>query len=465
MSFFEIQGERKEGSAVENRESERAEAASHAAGKTVLRALAAFFVTAAILISLLLASALIPKESLRVNTLASAEYLCETQIFGTVIDGVSASRIDRYADAILLGIAWQLDAERPLESVMRAAYYHKDIQNENRNLLDAVERDLPANQEYLRYWHGSIALVRPLLLFLPLTGICALNGVLLAALALVLLGLLYKRRAFYPALGLLLGMACANFCFVPLSLEYTWVCLLALAASIGVLACVSARGAGLGSQENAWRLFLISGMLTSFLDFLTAETLTLLVPLLLWLWLLNREGGVSGRALRRPAAAAALAWGGGYAGMWALKWLLAALVLREKIFVQLGENIGERLDGSLADLSRAQIIFGAVWRNLACTFPLGYGTLGALAFWAVLIFAFYRVYVYRRPGADRTLLAIFALIGLVPVLRMILLHNHAFLHCFFTCRAFMATVMAAVLILEELTKERGKADAPGRKRA
>ena len=70
-----------------------------------------------------------------------------------------------------------------------------------------------------------------------------------------------------------------------------------------------------------------------------------------------------------------------------------------------------------------------------------------------------------RPGQNTALLAIFAFIGLVPVLRMILLHNHAFLHCFFTCRAFMATVMAAVLILEELTKERGKADGPGRKRA
>ena len=148
-----------------------------------LKYILTFFVTMLFFMGLLLLSATIPKSSIKQNVLDSAKYLCDGKLFGEKLDGIDGSRIDRYADSILIGILYQYDSEHPLTSVMWSAYYHSDLENENQNLLAAAENDLGANYQYLRYWHGSIAIVRPLMTFLNLKQIYILNGILLILVA------------------------------------------------------------------------------------------------------------------------------------------------------------------------------------------------------------------------------------------------------------------------------------------
>ncbi len=69
---------------------------------------------------------------------------------------------------------------------------------------------------------------------------------------------------------------------------------------------------------------------------------------------------------------------------------------------------------------------------------------------ALLIFAAYRLYVYKASGWDRKYLMALAAIAAVPFIRFLVLHNHSFLHYFFTYRALMGTVVAAVLIIAEI---------------
>lgn len=122
------------------------------AGLNVLKYIAVFITT--------VAAALIPRDAIRNNMTESAEFLKDGELFGEKIKGVDGSKIDRYADSILLGIAYQYDSGHPLESVMKSAYYYTEYQNENVNLYDAVTGGYEANQQYMRYWHGSIAVVR-----------------------------------------------------------------------------------------------------------------------------------------------------------------------------------------------------------------------------------------------------------------------------------------------------------------
>ena len=416
-----------------------------------------FILAAALLVGSLTLSALIPKTSIRGNMLESAEFLTANKQFGSVIPGIAASKIDRYADAILLGIAWQYDAGDPLKSVMRSAYYHDPKTGENKNLLSAVEEDLPANQQYLRYWHGSIALVRPLLLLLPVTGIYALNAVMLAALTLWLVLSLLRKKAFYAAGGILAGLAAVSIWFVPLSLEYTWTCLLSLALSLAALQLASRKKYGVCTF-----FFLITGMMTSFLDFLTTETLTLTLPLLLLLRELHREKPGTAPRLLPFAGTSVLSWGAGYGGMWALKWLLASAVLGENVLPYVSGHIGERLYGDVFGVDQFRLLTGAVTRNIGCLFPLGYGPIGAIAGIFLTLAAAYYAYVYRRKGYDRVLLFAYAAAGLLPYLRYLVLHNHSFIHYFFTFRAQAAAILAAALMLEEL-RERSRSDHGGRR--
>ena len=121
-------------------------------GKTIFGLCLVFCLTVALLLGVLLLSTRIPREAIAPQMRTSAEYLCEHPLFGEAAEGVGSTKIDHYADAILLGIVWQMDGSTAFRSAMEASYYHLPYQNENENLRDAVEKDLPANQQYLRYW-------------------------------------------------------------------------------------------------------------------------------------------------------------------------------------------------------------------------------------------------------------------------------------------------------------------------
>ena len=138
------------------------------------------FITAALAMAgLLVLVAMIPKDAIQEKCLESAQYLADNELFGDTLEGIAGSRIDRYADSILLNIAYNYDRLHPLKSVILSAYHFDKYQEENINFLNAVTEDLPANQQYLRYWHGSITIIRPLLTLFSIRQIYILNGIIL----------------------------------------------------------------------------------------------------------------------------------------------------------------------------------------------------------------------------------------------------------------------------------------------
>lgn len=413
--------------------------------KSIFKYICVFIITFAILTGLLVLSACIPRSSIQAHVRESAEYLCQGELFGAVVDGVSGSRIDRYADSILLAIAYQYDAEQPLSSVMWSSYYYTPYQNENDNLLEAVTEGYEANRQYLRYWHGSNAIVRPLLMFFHIQEIYRLNGVILAALIAWLLSMLIRKKAYVPAIGIAAGLILSASWFVPFSLEYTWTYLVMLVMSIvGVKLCCQ------GNRNFTGVFFLVGGMVTSYLDFLTTETLTLLVPLLLILWTdIHWKEGIGLPELVKRAGKAAVAWGIGYVGMWCMKWVMASLVLQENVMPYVSEHIGERLGGDIG-FNIWQYVTGAVLNNVRCLFPLEYGTTGMIASAVVCLVAAYMGYVYHKRHICRQHILLYALVGSVPYIRYMVLHNHSYIHYFFTYRAQMATIFSLALILEEI---------------
>lgn len=421
--------------------------------------IAVFVIALMVMLGMLVLAAKIPRSAIRANVRESAEYLCSGELFGTVAEGVEGSKIDRYADSILLAIAYQYSDRQPLTSVMWSSYYFTEYQNENDNLLDVVTYDYEPNRQYLRYWHGSNAIVRPLLTVFELREIYVLNAVLLAILAVLLLVLLVRNRAFAPAIGVAAGLVLTAVWYVPRSLEYTWAYLLMLLMSI-----VAVKLALNGKQNRLGFLFLVGGMVTNYLDFLTTETLTMLVPLLLILWLdRQKKAAQTFPTLLKRAGKPVLAWGCGYVGMWGMKWVTASVVLGENVLPYVSGHIEERLGGDIG-ISFWKYITGAVTRNIGCLFPLEYGVAGKIAGAALLLAVIYVAYVYHRKQICKEWILLYALVGLVPYVRYIVLHNHSYLHFFFTYRAQMATVLAVVLILEELTEWRWVERAKTRKR-
>ena len=393
----------------------------------------------------LLLVALIPRQSIKQRSLESAQYLCEGDQFAYMEEGVEGSCIDRYADSILLNIAYNLDSDNPLRSVMVTAYYFTPDHEENENYLTAVSDDPGINRQYLRYWHGSIVFIRPLLTVMNIKGIYTLNAALLVILFAAFACMCVKSREYHLLTAFTLALVICRAWYAPMCFEYTWMFMLMLAGA--VIAFTLSRK---HMEEYYPVFFVIIGMCTSFLDFLTTETLTLLMPLLVIIWLSRRQPDKAS-GLTNPLKYASL-WFAGYAGMWGAKWLLCSIVMRENALPYVTGHVSERLAGDYG-IDSAHPVAGAIARNISCLFPLGYGAWSVAVFIAMIIAAAYVGFVYHRGSADMKTILVMTAIALVPYVRYIVLHNHSYLHCFFTYRAQAATVAAIVLIIAYITEK------------
>ncbi len=416
--------------------------------RKILILTAVFLFSLFCLTGFLVLSSKVPRDTIRENMHTSAEYLCEKEVFFKVLENVQASNIDRYADSILLSIAWQYDGEDPLRSVMRSSYYHGEIIEENEAFLRSVENGYAPNLQYLRYWHGSAAIVRILHIFLSLKGIYILNSIIMAALLVILLTMMKRQKLYVSAAGLLMSLIAVSVWFVPLSLEYTWVFILMLLISI---IAVKLEIKGKGGLIPV--VFLISGTLTNYLDFLTAETLTLTVPLILLLYIRLIQKGQPAKEGRNLILGSVLPWGAGYILTWVSKWGIASLILRENVLPYVTSHVEERLSGYIG-VTPFGMLTGAVVRNLSCFFPVSYGVLGMIAGIIVAVFILYVFYVYRKKTDKKEALGLILVTGLLPFVRYLVLRNHSYMHYFFTYRALAAFMLALFILVLETTEFR-----------
>ena len=406
-----------------------------------------FVLTIAVMTLLLVFTAMIPKDAIKKNTLKSAEYLAGNELYPLMVEGVDGSRIDVYADSILLNIIYSYDSSKALTSVMRSAYCSEESQDENLNLLEAVSLGKEPNQQYLRYWHGSSVIVRPLLTILPIQKIYILNAVVIALLFIWFLVTAKKTGNGLIAAGMILSLIMTRIWYVPLCLEYTWIFLILPVASVFAIRLAEKK-----DKDKIIILFMLVGMITNYLDFLTAETLTLLIPLIIVMSILKKHkenakdiAGISVRAV--------IAWGLGYTLTWISKWVLSALFLGENVMPYISGHISQRIGQDLG-IGFFRYLTGAVFYNFTCLFPLRHSFWSMIGFGLIIMAVIYFGYVYKKPGWDKKIIILYAVTGAVPIVRFLFLHNHSYLHCFFSYRALAASVMAVVMVIGELTMQR-----------
>ncbi|MCR5282409.1 MAG: hypothetical protein K6E18_03495 [Lachnospiraceae bacterium] len=435
--------------------------------KWVLPLVPAYCLVVLAAVLLLYGAAMIPQESVRQNFVRSADTLCENDVFFHVQEGVFPSFIDRYADSILLNIAWNLRPDPG--SLMWTAYYTDEYQNENENLYASVNEDLSANQEYVRYWHGSAAVVRILHRALDIRSIYLLHGIILVVLTILLLILLIRRKMLIEASALSVGLIGVSIWFVPLSLEYYWTFLCMLLASVLILILEEKGKAG-------WIpvLLLVTGMVTAYLDFLSTETITLTVPLLLlYRQRLGRESrqqnkrdigqktgthNKSDSSLKEMQSAGitsylvyCLIWALGYVGMWTTKWMLAACITKENVIPYIKGHVAERIGTQTPVLKLPIHLLTTLKRNLQGLFPFGYGAAGIVCGIGILLVLAYVAYVFhgkQKPGGSMIL---YGLLIAIPYVRYLVLHDHAYLHAFFTYRAQLVVIMVIWILFCETT--------------
>lgn len=419
--------------------------------KSILRYIAIFIIAAAVMISLFLLVALIPREKLQNNMEESAEYLQEKgAAFPFTVLGINCSKADYYADAVLLNVAYYLDPKHPAESISWANYYSEDAYDWNGMvtdyLPDAVEKQPEPNQQYLRYWHGSLTIVRPLLMWFSINGIYKLLGIVLWILMGSIITLLCRRGFGKEAFAFILSMIAVSVWFVPVCLEYIWMFLLMTVTSLIVI------HHSLNQQYRRMAgVFLCVGMVAAFLDFFTTETITLLIPLLFMYMIRHRQKDGSPDWI--PAAKCTALWGMGYVAMWVTKWAFAAVVLKRNVMPYVQSSITEHL-GVAESLSLPELWLKSIRQNVYNLSTLSYGMTGAIVT-LILFFCFIFLPICfnkmtLKKQIQKKWLLLYLVIGLVPLLRFVVISEHSAVHAWFTYRALAASIMAFILAFYEL---------------
>lgn len=396
------------------------------------RALALMLLLCALGFALLAAAFCLPTAPIRAHVQGSAATFRDGGNRPQVIASYPGTTGDGYTDALMLAEAIFEDPDTTLLERIVYVYRWAGSESMSADLADQLDgtREMPWRIGYERYWHGYLALLRPLLLLFTyddLLVLMAMAQVLLFALAVALMARRGAARLILPFAAMQLTLSPTG---TMLSMQYFSVYLVML---LGVL-LILLMDEWLCRGARYVYLFLLLGMLTSYLDFLTYPLAALGVPLAVLCWLHRAR-----RSLVPVAAAACAAWCAGYLGFWALKWAAGSLLVGENL-------IRSALYRVLYQTSTEHAVTAGRWDAIAANVAVicrpGYAALYLLCAagcaWPVL----------RGRCRARTLLSgsrpLLPAIGMMPFAWWLLAANHSLVHTFFTYRGIAVTVLAVL---------------------
>lgn len=383
----------------------------------ILKMIKFFMITIISFVVLLLLAWAIPDKMVKYNVEYSLNFVGEswTPTF-TFEDSAS---LDDYTDRHCLG------------------YAIKEGSNENYNLFQSV-MDV---KNYARYWHGYLVFLRPMLCFFNYLQIRYINMFLFMILISAVFSKVKDRLGWGIAVSFIIALCMTNILIIPWSLQFSPVYYIMLIFMIVILSFYQ----GQDDKSEFWTLaFLFVGMLTNFLDFLSAPLLTVGVPLCIITLLelkVNREQGNKKILLKDTVFM--VSWGLGYALCWISKWVIASLVLQKNILLDAAKQ------AELRSVGGEETVIDAITKNLgSLEMPYfqnivekWYGLSLVILIVAILIGA---VILFHKKNLKSTLP--FVLLAVMPYIWMCVFKQHSSMHWIFVYRIQMISVFALLSI-------------------
>ena len=402
-------------------------------------------VIAALYLFMVLAAA-IPNDAIKKNMADSARSYSNADQYVFTDDGKMRNVTDNYADVLWLNISWNMGDDNPFTAALDTKYYDGEKLGNMVGLYMTVTKNMAANTNYTRYWHGTAGVLRVMHLFTDVSGAKTIGFAVLVLLILKTMWRLIRDGHLDIALCLALSLIFVQVWNVRLSIEYLPSFLICFAL------CPSFLRRERRGDHCVECLAAVSGLLTSFFDFLTTETVTILLPLILIIVVRIKEERLGERKeVFKFLLRCLVLWGAAYGAAFLIKWSAVSLVTGENHFALALSSAARRVDGTVT-VGLAREKAGAI-RALGANFSVLFGgkdrtsygraALGLAAFGIVIAFALCLCKGSRKKQGTGYIL----LLGSVVLLRYCVLANHAYMHSFFTYRALASTIIAVLSAL------------------
>jgi len=402
---------------------------------------------------------LLPVDTARMHVENSLQEMVESEAdrAGDVQRKAMIRYKDNFTDCLMVQNALErVEGKTALEHAMYI--YHHDLQDgttwaTEESLISFLRQgqDGMYLKEYSKYWHGYLVYLKPLLLCMTWrhveTFLFVVQIILLAA---VIAAAFWKKR-FYLGGGIVCALLFMKPMRIWLSLTLSACWIITLWAVLLLLLFYDKI------EEKNWReeFFLIVGIVTAYVDFLTYPIVTLGVPLCVWL-IQSLESRCGGRQRLCRFFWNGACWAAGYVGMWGMKWLAAEITCQSGTLRNAAWSVIYRtspLDGYQSAFSGVSRTWAAV---LAQYDSVWYGILFALVALSAVITGVWCLVRTRNAAWGITVICLTA-VALMPIVWLVLTQNHTAIHCVYTFRIMGVSVMAlwCVTVSSVLTIRRG----------
>lgn len=353
------------------------------------------------------------------------------------------SRRDNWTDAVmLLNAAYPEEDYSLIDRAMNVyRVYEKDVTPAERLVLHySGEAEKEESRGYGRYWHGYLIFLKPLLLVLSYDKIRMLNLFLQSVLTGVLLYILYKKNLgsyILPYVFMILFLMPLTIAF---SMQFATVFYLFTIVSIILVL----KFDYLIINRNDFYFFMLTGMATSYFDFLTYPVATLGIPLVFYT-LLQKEKWKNGARYRIVKIIwLSIGWGIGYLGMWVSKWFIGtALTSENMIWNALGSVKYRSTYGAIDQkISIVQMLL----KNGGAFFYTPF-TVGAAAY---IVICSGIIIKNRRWRKEQIITGIpLIMIGLMPFAWWIAACNHSWDHYWFTNKSMCVSLFSILCLFRQ----------------
>ena len=437
--------------------------------KRILKYVLLYIILTILMLGALYLVSFIPKNAIRNNVTKSANKLYYE---GEKVYFNSFGRKlfdDNSTDAIMLNLTYTIDEENKLESIVKARrnfvpgvtekikldevgdlLYENNKFSMTKELLQTIRGEKQASYEYARYWHGYIVVLRILLCFFDIAFIRLLTQITILLSITILMYYMINNTNWKMAIAIFVAFVATDLFVWINTIQGRFVMLIGLIVSIFI-----ANKKINEKNINFW-LF-ISGALTAYFDFLTTPLVSILLPIIIYTAVNKKELTLKNEIIKITQNF--IAWGFGYFGLWATKWVIADLLYDMEIIKLSFSQIFHRICGGNKDINLIEFGFISLKRNV--TISMNYLVMITYAF--LMIYAIIKKICLRKEKKRLYLSSKkipYYICIIVTLAWYFIIAEHSNKHYFFTYKTMVIPLIATAFIVfdnnkkEKLIKEK-----------
>ena len=416
-------------------------------------------------IILMMLTSLIPTKLLTEHVKQSSEVLVKEGEKKVIDLKYKKEAIFTFTDALMINITYSQVPSDPLASALlgRKNYIpnqtekvHIDsqynlgaaegfINKKNGDLYQTKElyalmhgENITDSFEYARYWHGYTTILRPLLVITNYSGIRVIILVVTIFLVLALLYKLYKTFNIEISIIFFIGLMSVSIFTVTQGINEILVFLIALITSL-ILLYKKEKTKGLPE------IFFIVGSITNFLDLLTAPLVTLGIPLIISILLLQKDNKNLKQILLEGFKLCA-AWSISYFITWLTKWIITQEIYGRPIVTQAFEQIRFRTGTTKSSITFTGTI-AKILNSLSKNVCLSIITLLIIYTGGKMILQNKKIINVKNNLKNAIP---YVIIAVFPIIWYFVIKQHSFIHSFFTYRILIITTISIFVVIDKL---------------